>query len=203
MSGGVAYANGTEASAPAVYLHHAAIINTGVSARDGTCGRPAYDLFFSTGNERSTMVYNKPAATFQSGHWIAESDVFVLQSEVVNEQAVEQEVWVYFNYEVVLGRLDADAHGDGETRRQRETKVVWLSTEGTPCANKVDLAAYLAAPEKERELGTGELWPPNDGAFVLRSQVWTSPWNGNFVGLGKFEPFCFGNEVFLFDGFLD
>jgi hypothetical protein len=173
MSSGVQYANGTEATGSAVYLHHAAIINTGPEAKDGTCARPAYDLFFSSGNERSTIIYNNPDAKQRAGYYIHRSDNFLLQSEVINNELEEKEVWVYMNYEYIPGKLP----------NQQQTKVVWLSTEGTPCDKKTDLSSLLGAGE--RKLGTGELYPPNDKAFTLRSQPWTSPWNGNFVALGK------------------
>jgi hypothetical protein len=180
MKGGVQYADGTEAAGPAIYLHHAAIINTGPEARDGTCGRPAYDLFFSTGNERSNIIYDNPDATQKAGYYIHSSDKFLLQSEVINNELEEKDVWVYMNYEYIPGKLPG----------QQQTKVVWLSTASTPCDRKSDLTPLLGAGEPkagagEPKLGTGEIYPPNEKAFKLTSPPWTSPWTGNFVALGR------------------
>jgi hypothetical protein len=176
MTGGVQYANGTEAVGPAVYLHHAAIINTGPEAKDGTCGRPAYDLFFSTGNERSPIIYNDPTTKQQAGYYVHPSDNFLLQSEVLNNELQDQEVWVSMRYEYIKGKQPG----------QQQTKVVWLSADGTkPCSTKPDLKALLAGePKDPKKLGTGELYAPNDKAFTLKSEPWTSPWTGNFIALG-------------------
>jgi hypothetical protein len=173
MTGGVQYADGTEATGPAVYLHHAALINNGPEAKDGTCGRPAYDLFFSTGNERSTIIYNNPNATQQAGLYVYPSDNFLLQSEIVNNELDEKQIWIYMNFEYIPGKPPG----------QQQTKVVWLSAASAPCERKVDLNALLAGVE--RKLGSGEMYPPNDKAFTLKSQPWISPWNGNFVTLGR------------------
>jgi hypothetical protein len=181
MIGGVQYANGTEAAGPGVYLHHAAIINTGPEAKDGTCRRPAYDLFFSTGNERSTIIYNNPNATQQAGYYVHPSDNFLLQSEVLNNELEDKQVWIYMKYEYIPGKLP----------NHQQTKVVWLSADGkTPCSSKPDLKALLGAGELkpgtgEPKLGTGEMYPPNDKAFTVKSQPWTSPWSGNFIALGR------------------
>jgi hypothetical protein len=175
MTGGVQYADGTEAAGPAVYLHHAAIINTGPEAKDGTCGRPGYDLFFSTGNERSTIIYNNPNATQQqAGYYIYPSDKFLLQSEVINNELEDKQVWITMNYEYIPGKLPS----------QQQTKVVWLSVDASPCSTKLDLSA-LAGPKEESKLGAGEFYPPNNKSFTLTSQPWTSPWTGNFVALGR------------------
>jgi hypothetical protein len=174
MNGGVQYANGSEAAGSAVYLHHAAMINIGPEAKDGTCARPAYDLFFSTGNERSTIIYNNPTATQQAGYYIQHSDKFILQSEVINNELEEKEVWIYMNYRYIPGKQPG----------HQQTKVVWLSAQGTPCERKVDLASLLGAGEQPK-LGAGEMYPPNDKSFTLKSAPWISPWSGNFVALGK------------------
>jgi hypothetical protein len=173
MSGGVQYANGSEAAGPAVYLHHAAIINTGPEAKDGTCAAPGHDLFFSTGNERSTIRYNNGNATQQAGYYVQHSDNFLLQSEVINNEFDEKEVWVYMKYQYIRGKQ----------QDQQQTKVVWLSADGTtPCERKTDLLS--SSPVGEAKLEAGELYPPNNRSFTLRSVPWTSPWNGNFIGLG-------------------
>jgi hypothetical protein len=177
MSGGVQYANGTEAAGSGVYLHHAAILNIGPEARDGTCARPAYDLFFSTGNERSTIIYNNPNATQQAGYYVQKSDNFLLQSEVINNELEEKEIYVYMNYQYITGKQPG----------QQQTKVVWLSADSAPCERKVDLSTLLGADEKK--LGAGEMYPPNDKAFTLKSPTWTSPWTGNFIALGKRSPY--------------
>jgi hypothetical protein len=180
MNGGVQYANGSEAAGSAVYLHHAAVINLGPEAKDGTCARPAYDLFFSTGNERSTIIYNNPAAVRPAGYYVQKSDKFLLQSEVINNELAEKEVWVYMKYQYITGKPAG----------HQQTKVVWLSTEGTPCERKVDLASILG-PVNQTKLGAGELYPPNDKSFTLKSGVWTSPWTGNFVALGRIASRCY------------
>ena len=182
MNGGIQYADGTEAVGPSVYLHHAAIINTGPEAKDGTCGRPAYDLFFSTGNERSTIIYNNPNSTIAAGYYIHPSDNFLLQSEVINNELQEKEVYIYFNYEYIPGKM-AD---------QRQTKVAWLSAAASPCSSKMDPKALLGALDPkndngEPKLSAGEMYPPNDKKFTLKSEPWVSPWTGNFVALGKNE----------------
>jgi hypothetical protein len=173
MSGGVQYANGSEAAGASVYLHHAAVINTGPEAKDGTCARPAYDLFFSTGNERSRIIYNNPKAERQAGYYVQHSDNFLLQSEIINNALEEQEIWVYMKYQYISGKLPD----------HQQTKVVWLSTEGTPCERKVDLASLLGTASQSK-LGAGEMYPPNDKSFTLKSAPWTSPWSGNFIALG-------------------
>jgi hypothetical protein len=180
MRGGVQYANGSEASGP-VYLHHAAIINTGPEAKDGTCGRPSYDLFFSTGNERSNIIYNNPDSTHQSGYYIHGSDNFLLQSEVINNELDDKDVWVYMTYEYVPGKRPG----------QQQTKVIWLSAASPACSTKLDLSALVGGGKPkpdESKLGTGEFYPPNDKAFTLKSQPWISPWSGNFIALGKSCP---------------
>jgi hypothetical protein len=181
MTGGVQYANGTEATLPSVYLHHAAVINTGPEAKDGTCARPAYDLFFSTGNERSVILYKSPDAqsTLEAGYYVRPSDNFLIQSEVINNELEDQQIWVTFNYEYLPGKLPS----------QLQTKVVWLSADGNkPCSVKPDLSSLLAGVIVEKKLGSGELYPPNEKSFTLKSETWTSPWTGNFISLGK--SFC-------------
>jgi hypothetical protein len=174
MNGGVQYANGSEATGSAVYLHHAAIINNGPEAKDGTCARPSYDLFFSTGNERSTIIYNNPNATQQAGYYIQHSDNFLLQSEIINNELEEKEVWIYMDYRYMPGKQPG----------HQQTKVVWLSAEGTPCGRKIDLASLTGGGEQPK-LGAGEMYPPNDKSFTLKSTPWISPWSGNFIALGK------------------
>jgi hypothetical protein len=177
MNAGVEYANGTEAAGSAVYLHHAAVINLGPQAKDGTCGRPAYDLFFSSGNERSTIIYNNPNATQPAGYYVDQSDNFLLQSEIVNNALEEAPVYVYMKYEYVPGKQE----------KQQQTKVIWLSagTGTAACSRKVDLSSILGAAKEEPKLGAGELYPPNNKKFTLTSESWISPWTGNFVALGK------------------
>jgi hypothetical protein len=173
MNGGVQYANGSEAAGSSIYLHHAAVINLGPEAKDGTCARPGYDLFFSTGNERSTIIYNNPNATQKAGYYVQHSDNFLLQSEVINNELEEQEVWIYMNYQYIPGKQPG----------HQQTKVIWLSTQGSSCDRKVDLSSLLGAKEQPR-LGAGEMYPPNDKSFTLKSTTWISPWSGNFVALG-------------------
>lgn len=180
MNGGVQYANGSEAAGSSVYLHHAAVINTGPAAKDGTCARPAYDLFFSTGNERSTIIYNNPDAAQPAGYYLQPSDNFILQSEVINNEFEEQQVWVYMKYQYVPGKRQG----------HQQTKVVWLSTEGTPCERKADPVASLLQSGAQKGLGAGELYPPNDKSFTLTSKPWISPWSGNFVALGRESNVC-------------
>jgi len=178
LRGGVEYENGTEAAGSSVYLHHAALLNLGPQAKDGTCGRPAYDLFFSTGNERSNIIYNNPNSTTPAGYYIQPSDKFLLQSEIVNNEQQEPPVWVVMKFEYIPGK-PAD---------QQQTKVVWLSAGGPgACSRKFDLSALLGAVNGtgEPKLGAGELYPPNDKKFTLKSEPWVSPWTGNFVALGK------------------
>jgi hypothetical protein len=174
MNGGAQYADGSEAAGDTVYLHHAALINIGPEAKDGTCARPAYDLFFSTGNERSTIIFNNPKASQQAGYFIHPTDNFVLQSEIINNALEEKEVWVYMKYQYIPGKPAS----------HQQTKVVWLSTEGTTCERKVDLSSLLGTAAQTK-LGAGELYPPNDKSFTLKSPPWTSPWSGNFVALGR------------------
>jgi len=177
LRGGVEYENGTEAAGSSVYLHHAALLNLGPQAKDGTCGRPAYDLFFSTGNERSNIIYNNPNSTTPAGYYIQPSDNFLLQSEIVNNEQHESPVWVVMKFEYIPGK-PAD---------QQQTKVVWLSAGGPgACSRKLDLSALLGAVNGtgEPKLGAGELYPPNDKKFTLKSEPWVSPWTGNFVALG-------------------
>lgn len=175
MRGGIQYADGSEASGP-VYLHHAAIINTGPEAKDGTCGRPRYDLFFSTGNERSNIIYSNPDSALKAGYYIHGSDNFTLQSEVINNSLEDKDVWVYMTFEYVLGKQPD----------QQQTKVVWLSAATPACATKPDLAMLSGKVKPdETKLGAGEFYPPNDKAFTLKSQPWISPWTGNFIALGK------------------
>jgi hypothetical protein len=171
MRGGVEYADGTEATGPAVYLHHAALVNTGPEAKDGTCKRPAYDLFFSTGNERSTLIYNNPDAKKQAGYYLRPSDNFLLQSEVINNELEDKQVWIHMDYEYIPGKLPD----------QQQTKVVWLSAASAPCESKTEPKTGGGEPK----LGTGEMYAPNEKAFTLKSQPWTSPWDGNFIALGK------------------
>jgi hypothetical protein len=175
MRGGVQYANGSEAAAPGVYLHHAAIINTGPEAKDGTCGRPAYDLFFSTGNERSTIIYNNPDAKQQAGYYVQRSDNFLLQSEVINNELDDKEVWVYMTYEYFLGKKPG----------HQQTKVIWLSAAAPACSTKVDLKSLGEPKSGPPKLGAGEFYPPNDKSFTLKSKPWISPWTGNFIALGE------------------
>jgi hypothetical protein len=60
---------------------------------------------------------------------------------------------------------------------------VWLSTASKACSRTPQLQAK---PEgAEPTLGAGELYPPNDKAFTMKSEPWISPWTGNFVALGK------------------
>jgi hypothetical protein len=172
MKGGVQYANGSEAAGPAVYLHHAAVLNTGPEAKDGTCARPAYDLFFSTGNERSTIIYNNPDATRQAGYYVQNSDNFVLQSEVINNELNEKEIWVYMDYQYISGKPSG----------HQQTKVVWLSGAEKPCSTKARLQELING--EEPKLGAGEMFPPNDKKFTLKSEPWVSPWAGNFIALG-------------------
>ncbi|KAF2422404.1 hypothetical protein EJ08DRAFT_664872 [Tothia fuscella] len=172
MNGGVQYANGSEASNPSVYLHHGAIINVGPDARDGTCDRPAYDLFFSTGNERSTIIYTNADAAKPAGYYIQISDKFVLQSEIINSDLEEKQVWVYMNYE----------HIPGKPVGHQQTKVAWLSADTPACQRKTDLETITASGDAK--LGAGEYYPPNEKSFTLTGKPWTSPWNGNFVALG-------------------
>jgi hypothetical protein len=173
MKGGVQYADGKEASNPSVYLHHAAIINIGPDAKDGTCARPAYDLFFSTGNERSTLIYNNANATKPAGYYIQNSDKFILQSELINNEMEPKEVWVYMTYE----------HIPGKPVGHQQTKVAWLSADTPACERKADLQSIIAS--SQAKLGAGEYYPPNEKSFSLKGKPWTSPWNGNFVALGK------------------
>jgi hypothetical protein len=193
MNGGVQYANGSEAAGSAVYLHHAAIINTGPEAKDGTCARPEYDLFFSTGNERSRIIYNNPNATQQAGYYLQHSDKFLLQSEIINNVLEEQEVWVYMKYQYITGKPPG----------HQQTKVVWLSTEGTPCGRKLDLASLLGGGPQPK-LGAGEMYPPNEKSFTLKSESWTSPWSGNLVAIGRvtFLGNSFQTDVSLLGGHL-
>jgi hypothetical protein len=68
----------------------------------------------------------------------------------------------------------------GKQEDQQQTKVIWLSADGVvPCKSKKDLLSI--DPTK---LGAGEMWPPNNKSFTLKSETWTSPWNGNFIALG-------------------
>lgn len=172
VKGGIQYADGTEATGPSIYLHHAALINTGPEAKDGTCGKPGNDLFFSTGNERSVIIYDKSNMTKPAGYYINQSDNFVLQSEVVNNQLEEKQIWIYFDF----------VYMSGKQQGQQQTKVVWLSAANKPCERASTLQAMLQGAEPK--LGSGEMYPPNDNAFTLKSELWTSPWTGNFVALG-------------------
>jgi len=46
------------------------------------------------------------------------------------------------------------------------------------------LAPVAEAPGEKKKLGAGELYPPNEKSFTLKSQPWISPWTGNFIALG-------------------
>lgn len=165
MNGGTQFADGTEATtAGGVYLHHAAMLNSGAQVRDGNCNTSPVDLFFSTGNERSPIIYNNPNATVQAGYYIGNKDNFVLESEVINNALVEQNVYIYFNYEYIPGKQPGF----------QNTKTIWLSTDAKPCGSKA-----AANP-----LDAGNFPAPNEKSFTLTSLPWVSPWNGNLVALG-------------------
>jgi hypothetical protein len=162
------YADGTEAKDPGTYMHHAAVLNVGDNAKDGNCQAPGIDLFFSSGNEKSTIIFTDPEATHKSGYYVAPDDVFLLQTEVLNNEPQEKQFWVSVAYEYLPNKQPG----------YQNTKTVWISYGSPPCsAPKPDKAPADVIPD-------GNIVPPNDKSFVLKSDEWVSPYDGDLIAMG-------------------
>jgi hypothetical protein len=155
------FADGSIADAPQTYLHHAAMLNTGSDVSDGTCQKPGIDMFFSTGNERSTVIFTSPDATHKSGYLIRDSDELLMQTEILNQEVAEKQVWVAYEFEI-LPKVPQD---------YQQTRVIWISANQTACATQLDE-------------NVGNVAPPNDKSFTFVSEHWTSLYDGDLLAMG-------------------
>lgn len=122
MSARAEFADGSEAADPGTYLHHAAIVNSGVGVTDGNCNKPGVDLFFSSGNEKSVVLYTTPDGSMNAGYYLNPGHIFVVQTEILNNEPIAKDVWVAYDFEIVDGKPGPD---------WRHTRVAWISAVST------------------------------------------------------------------------
>jgi hypothetical protein len=160
MNANLEYPNGTIANVDTgSWLHHAAIMRTGPGVFDGNCNTKPRDLFFSSGNERTNVIFHDVNRTPSSGFYLAPTDRFTLTSELVNLDVEPKNVWLTFTYEFVPGKRAG----------WQNIKAVWLS-----------LGLTCGADANEG----GGVTPPNEMRFTLESPEWRSLWDGDLFTVG-------------------
>lgn len=155
---GLEYANGTEASmANGSWLHHIVVLATGSGRKDTVCPMLPGERFFSSGNERTpTSFGDVTEKKVKSTFPISESDGFQAEIELMNMTDEPREVYLTIDYEYIPGPKPAD---------WKTAKAMWLDV--TNC-------------------GISYVYPPSKQNFQLKSSGWTSPYNGEMLGVGGY-----------------
>lgn len=154
---GLEYANGTEATtASGSWLHHIVMLATGSGRRDSVCGIWPGERFFSSGNERTQTAFGDVVeGKIKAAFPISPADGIQAQLELMNMDDRVKDVWVTIDYEFIPGPKPKD---------YKTAKAIWLDV--TNC-------------------GISSVSPPrNQKQFTLSMNQWTSPWNGQMLGVG-------------------
>lgn len=145
------------------WLHHVVLLNVGLSVKDATCGGISEHVFES-GNERTDIRFYSPASGVKSGYHVRNSDVFVINTELMNMEDKEKWAWLTLDFDYI----------EGFSPEWKEGKVVWMSVGPDRC--------------------TGGDWNPFGATNLTRSQQpirdvfeeysvpWISPKDGWILG---------------------
>jgi hypothetical protein len=162
------YLDGTNANTDTgMWLHHMVMMNIGPGRMDPTCvGKVSLphrvlntdpskgERVFSSGNERTRVMFNPPWSTGnQLGYFLEKTDKFAFIVDLMNQNMDDKTVYMTITYDVIEGRPTGIDN----------IKAIWL-----------DVA----------QCGTSEVIPPQQkGQFKIES-TWTANLEGEVLGLG-------------------
>jgi hypothetical protein len=165
---GLEYANGTVAdNSNGAWLHHIVVLATGNDwkgqpRKDQVCAGLPAERFFSSGNERTPtsfgdIVSNKVISAFP----LIPSNALMAQIELMNLDDVAKNVYLTVDYEYIPGKKPSDV---------KVAKAMWFDiTNG-----EAGCGISSAIPPQTRE------------RFIRKSTAWTSKFNGQMLGVGKY-----------------
>jgi hypothetical protein len=167
MNAGLEFADGSDANTDSkMWLHHMVLFNIGTNAWDATCtvfGLPhmivgslpaSSERIFSSGNERTMILFNPPDKSPKVGYPVFAADRFGLIADLMNMNPTSKQVWMTMYYDYV------EDHPSGFD----EMKPVWF-----------DVAQCGIS-----EVGGGTA----GSNFKISSSPWTANFDGEIMGVG-------------------
>jgi hypothetical protein len=165
MGAGLEYADGKKVpnNPSGAWLHHVVLINAGMQVKDATCFGMV-ETVFESGNERSDFPFYVPQSGVKSGYHVRNSDVFVINTELMNLEDNEKWAWLTMEYDYL----------EGFKPDWKEGKVVWMSVGPDRCTG--DFKNPFGATNLTRTQ------QPTRDKFEEYSVPWTAPKNGLIIG---------------------
>jgi len=146
------------------WLHHAVLLNAGLQVNDAVCGGGMIEHLFESGNERTEIAFVLPNSTVKSGYHVRPSDIFLINTELMNMENQEKWVWLTLTFDYM----------DGSPPGYKEGKVVWMSIGPSRCGGTSDNPfgrSNLTATQQ-----------PTSVSFSEYSIPWISPRDGYILG---------------------
>jgi hypothetical protein len=169
LSADLEHADGSRSNASA-WLHHSVLVSSGPRVRDPVCDESNTEVFFSSGNERSTLKYSEGngEGKVKVGYRIRPEDKLTLVGEFKNELDQEQWVWLAVTYEIY----------DGARPEFRDSHVIWMNAVGggVKCGNVV------TNPFGESNV-TNKGYPKRK-VFSEHTIPWVAPANATILNTG-------------------
>jgi hypothetical protein len=174
MSSGMEYDDGTTAeNGNGAWYHHAVLMNVGINVKEPVCGKTLLENIFMVGNERTTSLFGVKGSKIKSGYHLNDSDMFVLNTEIMNMDEKEKWVWVTVTYDYI----------DGFNPEFKEGKMIWQSIGPNRCAELGDANPFGVT-------NLTKTAQPTKITFAEHSIPWTVPESG----------FMFGAAAHMHDG---
>jgi hypothetical protein len=140
-------------------------MNIGTNVREPVCNKTLMENIFMVGNERTTSQFGVKGSGIKSGYHVNPSDMFVLNTEIMNMDEKEKWVWVTVTYDYI----------DEFRPEYKEGKMVWQSIGTNRCAELGDANPFgITNLTKTAQ--------PTKMTFAEHSIPWIVPQDGFMLG---------------------
>ena len=120
------------------------------------------ESIFESGNERTEVFFTSASSGLKTGYHIRSTDMFILNSELMNMNNSEKWVWITLTYDYVE-----------KFQEYKESKVLWVSVGASRCGYTIQNPFGVTNLTKTLQ--------PTKNIFSEHSIPWTAEFDGHLI----------------------